>query len=338
MTPPIYESFEEKSNFFRENYVINSEEELNSFISKYSSQENDFLYRGINTATYKLYSSSQVQWMLSDAICKRTNKEAYFNFIIDSIKLTRENDCVKQYIKDNGISDNDLFILALMQHYGMPSPVLDFSHSIFGALYFAWDKCDRTLSDTQTQLSDYISLYVINKKIDWVNCSVQNVMRNSAEQLNDMLQKDKLFTAGMVDTKDVEKEFLKLPYLKFKDWNFVAVEDNPKSPVKISIPVLQFDCEYQIINDRIISQQGMFIANNTLDKPLVELMNDWCKDKYFVCYNIHKKLLTYIKQHYLDTNNINEESIYCKEDDESNKLEKAISELNNIVKEKLYKL
>ena len=338
MTPPIYESFEEKSNFFRENYVINSEEELNSFISKYSSQENDSLYRGINTATYKLYSSSQVQWMLSDAICKRTNKEAYFNFIIDSIKLTRENDCVKQYIKDNGISDNDLFILALMQHYGMPSPVLDFSHSIFGALYFAWDKCDRTLSDTQTQLSDYISLYVINKKIDWVNCSVQNVMRNSAEQLNDMLQKDKLFTAGMVDTKDVEKEFLKLPYLKFKDWNFVAVEDNPKSPVKISIPVLQFDCEYQIINDRIISQQGMFIANNTLDKPLVELMNDWCKDKYFVCYNIHKKLLTYIKQHYLDTNNINEESIYCKEDDESNKLEKAISELNNIVKEKLYKL
>ena len=222
-----------------------------------------------------------------------------------------------------------------MQHYGMPSPVLDFSHSIFGALYFAWDKCDRTLSDTQTQLSDYISLYVINKKIDWVNCSVQNVMRNSAEQMNDMLQKDKLFTAGMVDTKDVEKEFLKLPYLKFKDWNFVAVEDNPENPVKISIPALKFDCEYQIINDRIISQQGMFIANNTLDKPLVELMNDWCKEKYFVCYNIHKKLLDYIKQKYFDTNDINEERMYCTKDEESNYLEEAIRELDRIVKEKL---
>ena len=270
-----------------------------------------------------------------DAISKKTNIEDYYNFIIDSIELTRENDRVKQYIKDNGISDNDLFILAMMQHYGMPSPVLDFSHSIFGALYFAWDKCDRTLSDTQTQLSDYISLYVINKKIDWVNCSVQNVMRNSAEQLNDMLQKDKLFTAGMVDTKDVEKEFLKLPYLKFKDWNFVAVEDNPENPVKISIPALKFDCEYQIINDRIISQQGMFIANNTLDKPLVELMNDWCKEKYFVCYNIHKKLLDYIKQKYFDTNDINEERMYCTKDEESNYLEEAIRELNRIVKEKL---
>lgn len=335
MTPPNNESFEEKSEVFKENFKIDNEEEVDSIVSMYSSHEKDFLYRGINTATYKLYSSSQVQWMLSDAISKKTNIEDYYNFIMDSIELTRENNRVKQYIKDNGISDNDLFILALMQHYGMPSPVLDFSHSIFGALYFAWDKCDRTLSDTQTQLSDYISLYVINKKIDWVNCSVQNVMRNSAEQLNDMLQKDKLFTAGMVDTKDVEKEFLKLPYLKFKDWNFVAVEDNPENPVKISIPALKFDCEYQIINDRIISQQGMFIANNTLDKPLVELMNDWCKEKYFVCYNIHKKLLDYIKQKYFDTNDINEERMYCTKDEESNYLEEAIRELNRIVKEKL---
>ena len=335
MTPPNYESFEEKSEVFKENFKIDNEEEVDSIVSMYSSHEKDFLYRGINTATYKLYSSSQVQWMLSDAISKKKNIEDYYNFIMDSIELTRENNRVKQYIKDNGISDNDLFILALMQHYGMPSPVLDFSHSIFGALYFAWDKCDRTLSDTQTQLSDYISLYVINKKIDWVNCSVQNVMRNSAEQLNDMLQKDKLFTAGMVDTKDVEKEFLKLPYLKFKDWNFVAVEDNPENPVKISIPALKFDCEYQIINDRIISKQGMFIANNTLDKPLVELMNDWCKEKYFVCYNIHKKLLDYIKQKYFDTNDINEERMYCTKDEESNYLEEAIRELNRIVKEKL---
>ena len=335
MTPPNYESFEEKSEVFKENFKIDNEEEVDSLVSMYSSHEKDFLYRGINTATYKLYSSSQVQWMLSDAISKKTNIEDYYNFIMDSIELTRENNRVKQYIKDNGISDNDLFILALMQHYGMPSPVLDFSHSIFGALYFAWDKCDRTLSDTQTQLSDYISLYVINKKIDWVNCSVQNVMKNSAQQLNDMLQKDKLFTAGMVDTKDVEKEFLKLPYLKFKDWNFVAVEDNPENPVKISIPALKFDCEYQIINDRIISQQGMFIANNTLDKPLVELMNDWCKEKYFVCYNIHKKLLDYIKQKYFDTNDINEERMYCTKDEESNYLEEAIRELNRIVKEKL---
>ena len=335
MTPPNYESFEEKSEVFKENFKIDNEEEVDSIVSMYSSHEKDFLYRGINTATYKLYSSSQVKWMLYDAISKKKNIEDYYNFIMDSIELTRENNRVKQYIKDNGISDNDLFILALMQHYGMPSPVLDFSHSIFGALYFAWDKCDRTLSDTQTQLSDYISLYVINKKIDWVNCSVQNVMRNSAEQLNDMLQKDKLFTAGMVDTKDVEKEFLKLPYLKFKDWNFVAVEDNPENPVKISIPALKFDCEYQIINDRIISQQGMFIANNTLDKPLVELMNDWCKEKYFVCYNIHKKLLDYIKQKYFDTNDINEERMYCTKDEESNYLEEAIRELNRIVKEKL---
>lgn len=71
MTPPNYESFEEKSEVFKENFKIDNEEEVDSIVSMYSSHEKDFLYRGINTATYKLYSSSQVQWMLSDAISKK---------------------------------------------------------------------------------------------------------------------------------------------------------------------------------------------------------------------------------------------------------------------------
>ena len=37
----------------------------------------------------------------------------------------------------------------------------------------------------------------------------------------------------------------------------------------------------------------MFIANNKVDSPLVELMNDCCDENYFICYNIHKKLLDY---------------------------------------------
>ena len=58
MTPPNYESFEEKSEVFKENFKIDNEEEVDSIVSMYSSHEKDFLYRGINTATYKLYSSS----------------------------------------------------------------------------------------------------------------------------------------------------------------------------------------------------------------------------------------------------------------------------------------
>lgn len=126
-----------------------------------------------------------------------------------------------------------------------------------------------------------------------------------------MLKENYHFAAGVVDTKNVEREFLTLPYEKFKDFSFMPVNDNPTTSITINIPVLNFSCEYQIINDRIISQQGMFIANNTVDSPLVELMNNCCNKNYFICYNIHKKLLDYLKAEYLDKHGINTQSVYC---------------------------
>lgn len=42
MTPPNYESFEEKSEVFKENFKIDNEEEVDSIVSMYSSHEKDF--------------------------------------------------------------------------------------------------------------------------------------------------------------------------------------------------------------------------------------------------------------------------------------------------------
>lgn len=332
MNPEEYNSFEEKQKYFCHNFVIDNQQCLDKLITDFLPNQDKFLFRGINTASYKLYSSSQVQWILNDAI---SDKNCYYNFIKDLIDLTRGNDCVQKYIKKHNISDNDCFIMALMQHYGMPSPVLDFSHSILNALYFAWDKADMSISSNGDKLTDYVSLYVICNKIDWVSCSVQKVMEDSANQLNGMIANDSAFNAGLVDTEDVKNEFLRLPYLKTipisenEGWSFFVIDDNPKKPVKISIPVLNFECNYQIINDRIVSQQGMFIANNTIDMPIVELMNTICNDMYFTCYNIHKNLLDYLKTNYLDKNCLDEEHVYCKNIPEVVELEKEFKKLKD---------
>lgn len=94
MNTPVYNSFEEKDAEFIENFKIKTREELDSFISRYIGN-NNYLYRGINTATYKLYSSSQVQWMLTDAITKNPDANAYNCFIKKSIELVRNNDYVQ---------------------------------------------------------------------------------------------------------------------------------------------------------------------------------------------------------------------------------------------------
>lgn len=330
MNTPVYNSFPEKNAAFRENYKIETKEALDSFISTHLGN-NNYLYRGINTATYKLYSSSQVQWMLTDAIKKNYDANAYYDFIKKSIELVRNNKCVQKYINSINNSNNDIYILALMQHFGIPSPMLDFSHSILSSLFFACDNCDMTLTTSQDQLSDYVSLYVISRNIDWVRYSIQDVMKDGANRLNKMLKENTHFAAGVVDTKDVEREFLTLPYEKFKDYSFVAVNDNPTTSIAINIPVLKFSCEYQIINDRIISQQGMFIANNKVDSPLVELMNDCCDENYFICYNIHKKLLDYLKAEYLDKHGINTQSVYCTGEQSVQNLQKEFVQLKSEV-------
>lgn len=323
MNTPVYNSFVEKDAEFIdiENSKIETREELDSFISRYIGN-NNYLYRGINTATYKLYSSSQVQWMLTDAITKNPDTNAYNCFIKKSIELVRNNDYVQKYINSISNSNNDIFILALMQHFGMPSPMLDFSHSVLFSLYFACDKCNMTLTPSQDQLSDYVSLYVINRNIDWVKYSIQDIMMDSANKLNKMLEDSNHFAAGVVDTKNVEREFITLPYEKFKDFSFVPVNDNPTTSITIKIPILDFSCEYQIINDRIISQQGMFIANNKVDRPLVELMNNCCDKKYFNGSNIHKRLLDYLKAEHLDKRGINTQSVYVRDDQTIQNLEK----------------
>lgn len=48
-----------------------------------------------------------------------------------------------------------------------------------------------------------------------------------------------------------------------------------------------------------IEPETMFMMNNTVDEPLVEVMNRQSKQKMFCCVNIHKKLLPYLRDKYL---------------------------------------
>lgn len=325
----LYNDFASKSISFTENQVIETESQLDSVLTKLISMQDSFIFRGIKDASFKLFTSSQFQWMKSGAIDKLPDISYYHQFISDMIRVVSYNPVVREYAEKENMSYNEMFILAMMQHYGMPSPMLDFSHSLLNSLFFSVDGF--SASESRKEIENYISLYYVPSFVDWIQCSVQNVMLTGADRINNMLAGDEMFHRGKVDTTDVEREFRVLPYYKISDFDFIPVDDNPKNTVQISIPIMNFNCEYRIVNDRIISQQGMFIINNTSTKPLVELMNDITKEKFFRCLNIHKRLVPYIYEKYLSPNGIDKNTVYCLDNELNNNIDQEFVALRDKV-------
>lgn len=253
---PQYGFIDEKKMHFAECVFVDTEEQLDKFLFNLRSLEGSYLFRGMNDARFKMYSSSQRHWAQNTDMVYRIGESDYYIFIQSLVNKSKELYEVKKYASKQSIHPNDLFCLALLQHFGAPSPMLDFTHSIYESLYFAIDGLVWDGNET-CGLEDYMSVYYIPKSIDWIN------------------------------TTDC--------YINF----------------------LQF-------GDPMLSQEDMFIMNNTIDKPLVELMNEITKNKYFRCVNIHKKLATYIIDQYLTPKGINHATVYCDGDSEVEDMQKAI--------------
>lgn len=329
---PTYESQTEKDNLFFSSIYIDDEKSLVAELAKIKSKEKDYLFRGVNSACFKMYSSSQREWM-NRSIVKKLTKDDYYRFIINLIHETADRQEVKDYIQKEGVTYNEFFILALMQHFGVPSPMLDFSLSLEKALFFATDGAlNGWVDDGTDKLDNYVSLYFLPNKVDWVQATLQSVTQNSAESIDSLLNNTKINDPSLfnrIDTKNVENNIRYALFRQFipgpqSNISFLPVNGPADGRVKIDIPILNFHCDYYIINDRLLSQEGMFITNFTIDEPLVELMNRVCNNKLFTCINFRKSLVPYIVNNFLTPNQINRNTVYCVGDPIVDGLQKAL--------------
>ena len=61
----------------------------------------------------------------------------YGEFVGTLLNKVYENEDVRQFLSDNNIPLNHPVIWAMLQHYGYPTPFLDFSYSIDDSLFLA---------------------------------------------------------------------------------------------------------------------------------------------------------------------------------------------------------
>jgi len=156
-----YSDLDEKGDYFEEGAsFIDTKEDFNDLWRRLSVAHNQeqSLYRGVGEAKYKLYTSSQRFWI--EQQLDRQNK-SYISFIERLIIESQNwnNSTIPNLLNTYRIDDVFSY-LSYMQHFGVPTPLLDFSHNPFVGLFFAVNTIQRYPSSNS--IDYYCSLYIAN--------------------------------------------------------------------------------------------------------------------------------------------------------------------------------
>lgn len=282
---PVYNDLESKGKAFKQ-VLINTKADVEIFIEELRSeiaQENNrrFIYRGVTDAKYKLFSSAQRHFAEKEL----NNITSYENLITGLIEnaLKYQNGLLRKYFSGFGIP-YDVPVLSFLQHYGAPTPLLDWTYNLQIALFFSIDGLQHSASNSK--IDNYFSIYSINK----------NLCGNDLINVSDYLSKNLSFINGIndqfpdIDASKVLNENEQFRYEMFNKLSLFFVSDFERSS---DIPSLTTQTNLNIIN-----QEGLFIFNGHSTNPLESLFGTQQEPFSLLpkinSYDIHKSLYYYV--------------------------------------------
>ncbi|MED4403720.1 FRG domain-containing protein [Metabacillus fastidiosus] len=212
-----------------------------------------FAYRGVDSSKFELETSLMR--------IKNTEMEPHL--------LRNFNKYARSTIKDN---QNNWELLAVAQHYGLPTRLLDWSFSPYVALHFATSDISRFKEDGAVWCLDIVK---VHEKLP--------------SAFKDALEKEKsyVFTVDMLN--DVTDDLNKFDSSKGDEDDFIICLEPPS------------------IDERIVNQYAMFSLMTNSNRKL----NDWLVSypEYYKKIIIPSSLKLEIRDK-LDQANINERMIY----------------------------
>ncbi len=248
-------------------------------------------FRGMREAKFKLYSSLARLWHLRHLGVSGLTPSDYVATILKA-SSKKEYPLIKYY-RQLGVQTNDWLILAFMQHYESPTPLIDFTHDFRTALFFMLQGITFTSKDG---IDEYCSLVYFNG-VD-VCSSVSKLLTTYAEE--------KFPTIGLIGDDRAQK--FKDQYLTYRavtdELDTVIIPSYSKTTsFKIIDGISRSTAYLPVSNLNMVSQDGEFVCIKDASRSLEE---QWIRDKkkYLRCINIHKSLCEYILHNILKTPNI----------------------------------
>lgn len=303
-----YNSIEDKNRFLQQCQIITSEE-LWAFVGHCKENKN-LVFRGVNEAKYMGFSSAQVRTKAS------LSQNAYVAMISEAIQSVRGSEKIMNYIRSCSKDESDFQILALLQHYGCGTPVIDYSTDIDKALFFATDRQEnpiQTASKEDNSINAFISIYYFDKR-DSDHASLQEIHSRESAKLNYLDEEARREYGALYKgvSDETKNSFKQLPFKEFAELTgggLFSVSGHSDGIIKFDIVGEQV--EYNIDNERIDAQDGLFMFNALSQTPYEEAAYNWysaIKDKNY-CVNIHKSLEGEIKS-YLEKRCVTCKTIY----------------------------
>ena len=325
-----YQNFSEKGHYFNR-HTINTIEEFNNWRSIYKNNPNKW-YRTLSESKYRVYTSVQRSWITNDAVCqrlRRTNAINCFNdYVLRLLCLMKNNPNIQAYFAAQHIGLNDALLFALLQHYGYPSPFLDFTYDLDTTLFFCIPNGGNLplppFTPNET-IDDYFSVYVIDGRVDWFQCSMQQIEANGAENMERLLAD----FDGEVDATEIQNQMRTLDYQTFSELPFVMVDGPSMGVHQIQIPSLGFVVDYHIENPRAEAQMGLFLCNPSENQVMEEVVYNTTNQILIECFDIHKSLRTDIINAILTPNNITKETMYMENSPETQRIKGLLNDALN---------
>lgn len=258
-----------------------------------------WIFRGVSEAKYKLYTSAQREYLTRGLNVIYPNYKDYISTCLDRIKLFK-NSFIYRHFQSQGIFVTDPFLLSLLQHYGVPTPLIDFSESLDTAIFFALYGLSHYGSDTD--IDNYFSIYCVQKEekssLDYI-LNTSKLRRDAftdsmEEKLNQKI--DQSITGSLVSSTSWSNILF--------GWELILLPTPTSAQIQNFSPPSWSVTQHLVwSNPRILAQKGCFFLNsckigpsNNAD-PSITLEDAFIKNNYgkLICFDIHKSLADHIR-------------------------------------------
>lgn len=332
-----YKDLDQKRNFFsnghKEGFVIDTKADLDKWFQDVQDEEKKeskidataWIYRGMTEAKFKLLTSSQRLW-ISNEVNQWANKN-YIEFISDLVAKANENALMDKVFKLYNYKRNDreFPILSLLQHYGAPTPLMDWTYNNNVAFFFATDGLKKK-EEPKAKIDDYFSVYRIYKK------KYKKELLNIIDFLPEKHYPD-IKSFYDLDNNNLTPKSNRIFYIS--DFERKGESTEETRPYK-NLIIRTIKPLTSIYNQNIIPQEGLFIFNPSSHRTLEDIFNSYLNkdDLYsaltpFDCFNINKDLAEYLRRKIDVRFKINKGFIYPNLNDEARKIKE--SALNGLI-------